>query len=56
MQDHVTVEAVSAALREVLEDAELRDHEDEWDTETINRWIEQLPGKPPQFKSLELTP
>lgn len=54
MQDHVTVEAVIAALREVFEDAELRDHEDEWDIETINRWIEQLPGRPTQFKGLEL--
>ena len=38
------VEAVIAALREVLRDAEHRTWQDWWPTRTVNRWIAMLPG------------
>lgn len=37
------VDAVILALRSVLHDAERR-HDTYWQTRTINRWINQLPG------------
>ncbi|WP_409561528.1 hypothetical protein [Hyphomicrobium sp. MC8b] len=37
------VDAVILALRSVLEDA-ARSHDVYWQTRTINRWINQLPG------------
>jgi hypothetical protein len=37
------VDAVILALRSVLEDAE-RNHSSYWETRTVNRWINQLPG------------
>ena len=45
MDDRIAIEAVIGALREVLDDAELRDDEEVWDVDTINRWIDQLPEK-----------
>ncbi len=38
------VDAVIAALRTVLEDAEARHGEFWWKTHIVNRWIGQLPG------------
>jgi len=37
------VDAVILALRSVLNDAE-RSHASLWETRTVNRWINQLPG------------
>jgi hypothetical protein len=38
------VDAVIAALRTVLEEAEARHSEYWWKTHIVNRWIRQLPG------------
>jgi len=51
------VDAVIAALRTILEEAEARHAEFWWKTHIVNRWIDQLPGAWwGRWRSLRLRP